>query len=303
MLGLLVLVPFPNDYLQILIINTLVLCSMELVRTRGRPEDQVVPGIALGLICLKLFAPVVILYGVCLVVPVAVLFAYYWVGRRWDVGLAAVLLIVFFTAAITCPNNPNVYLGVLAASSSSLLLSAPRRLRPPPWFLVRALIVAMVVIVWIYQVDSIWLSFYTIIPGGIGIRAVGRIVLILMIPAALGLASLLQYLAQKQWTLAAWIVVLVCMAEQGVTTESFDAAANRAAIARVAQQVEPGREAFYYRPGPNPVFYIYHLDAMWASLVTGVPTINGYSGYNPLGWDGFSAVDFVPTLDPRDVLA
>ena len=179
----------------------------------------------------------------------------------------------------------------------------PRRLRPPPWLLVRALIVAMVLVVWFYDQDSLWLSFYDKIPGGIGIRAVGRVVLILLIPAALGLAALLQFLVQKQWTLAAWIVVLVCMLEQGATTESFDAAANRATIAGVVQQVAPGREAFYYRPRPHQGWYIYHLDAMWASLVTGVPTINGYSGHYPPGWDGFFAVDFQSTLDPRDVLA
>ena len=302
-LTLLVLVSFPNIYLQILTLSALMLCSLELVRTRGRPECQVVPGIALGLFCLKLFSFDVLLIGVCLAAPAAALIAYYWVGRRRDVGLGAVLLVVFFTAVTTILDNPNVYLGALAAPSSALLVSAPRRLRPPAWLSVRALIVAMVLVVWFYDQDSLWLSFYNKIPGGIGIRAVGRIVLILLIPAALGLAALVQSLEQKQWTLAAWIVILVCMLEQGVTSESFDAAANQATIAGVARQVTPGREAFYYRPWPNPGWITYHLDAMWASLVTGVPTINGYSGYNPPGWDGFFAVDAQSTLDPRDVLA
>lgn len=125
----------------------------------------------------------------------------------------------------------------------------------------------------------------------------------LLIPAALGLAGLVQFLEQKNWRLAAWILVFVCLLEQGITTPSFDAAENRERIASIARQVDPRKEAFYYRPGPNPPRFIYHIDAMWASLATGVPTINGYSGYNPPGWDGFFAVDGVGTLDPRNILA
>ena len=98
-----------------------------------------VPGIALGLFCLKVFSLDVLLIGVCLVAPAAALIAYYWVGRRRDVGLGAVLLVVFFTAATTFLDSPNVYLGALAAPSSALLVSAPRRLRPPPWLSVCAL--------------------------------------------------------------------------------------------------------------------------------------------------------------------
>ena len=167
----------------------------------------------------------------------------------------------------------------------------------------RVLIIASVLVLWFYDQNSLWLRYHEIIPGGIGIRAVGRIVLFLLIPAALGLAALVQFLEQKQRTLAPWIVVLVCTLEQGVTTESFDAAENRAAIARIARQVDPGQEAFYYRPRQNRVSSTYHLEAMWASLATGVPTINGYSGYSPPGWDGFLLVDAQPTVHPQDVLA
>ena len=57
----------------------------------------------------------VLLIGTCLVAPAAVLIAHYWVGRRWDVALGAVLLMVFFSAAITLVDHPDVTLGVLGA--------------------------------------------------------------------------------------------------------------------------------------------------------------------------------------------
>jgi len=301
-LALLVLLPFPNTYLQILILSAMTYCSLELVRTKGRPDSQVVPGIALVLFCLEVFSVEALLIAACLVAPVAALIAYYWSARRYDVGLGAALLVVFLTASITYLDNLRVYLGTMAALAGALSLSAPRRLRPPPGFLVRALIVAMVLVELFYAHDSLWLRYHDKIPGGIGIRAVGRIVLILLIPAALGLASLLQSLLQRQWTLAVAIVLLVCMLEQGVTTESYDAAANRATIAEVARQVAPGREAFYYRPQAQTAWFAYQLDAMWASILTGVPTINGYSGYFPPGWEGFLAIDAESKRTPRDVL-
>lgn len=165
------------------------------------------------------------------------------------------------------------------------------------------MIIAILLIVWYYDQPSLWLNFYDKIPGGIGIRAVGRVVLFLLIPAVLGLAMLVQFLEHRQWTMAASILVLVCILEQGVTTESVDAAEGRANVASLVRQVDPRQEAFYYRPGPNPARFIYQLDAMWASLATGVPTINGYSGYHPPGWEGFFAVDAISTLDPRKILA
>ncbi len=161
----------------------------------------------------------------------------------------------------------------------------------------------MVLVLSFHSQDSLWLGLFDKIPGGIGIRAVGRIVLLLLIPAALGLAVLVQFLEQKQWIGAAWAIVLVCALEQGITTESFDVVENQARIASVAQQIDRKREAFYYRPGENRDWNIYHLDAMWASLATGVPTINGYSGYNPPGWDGFFAVDASLGAKPWNVLA
>ena len=72
-----------------------------------------------------------------------------------------------------------------------------------------------------YISDSLWLAYSRMIPGAVAIRAVGRVVLILLVPAALGLACLVEFLDRRRWAVASWIVVLVCLAEQGVTTPSL----------------------------------------------------------------------------------
>ena len=42
---------------------------------------------------------------------------------------------------------------------------------------------------------------------------------------------------------------------------------------------------------------------MWASLATGVPTVNGYSGHSPHSWHRFFTLDIDPEVDVEDVLA
>jgi hypothetical protein len=63
-------------------------------------------------------------------------------------------------------------------------------------------------------------------------------------------------------------------------------------VAALARNVDRRCRSFYHSPrrsgtGPrhteleiNPA----HLDAMWAEIETGVPTVNGYSGATPPGW-------------------
>jgi hypothetical protein len=75
--------------------------------------------------------------------------------------------------------------------------------------------------------------------------------------------------------------------EQGVTTTSFDKQDAQARIQAAAAWVKrDGRpRAFFYsshRPGlPD---WNDHVDAMWAGLAAGVPTVNGYSSSYPRLW-------------------
>jgi hypothetical protein len=129
------------------------------------------------------------------------------------------------------------------------------------------------------------------------------VVLILLIPAALGLALVVELLDRRQWRVACGIVILVCVAEQGMTTETFDAIATRAKIAGIAHQVDRSGVAFYYHPCKDQSLDHYHIDAMWASLESGVPTINGYSGYAPRVWEVFYTIDMDRGPEVEDVLS
>ena len=89
-------------------------------------------------------------------------------------------------------------IGALSAVPISLALSASRRYRPPGWLLLDAMLIALPVMVLFYQQDSLWFAYSGMIPGAVAIRAIGRVVLILLVPAALGLACLVEFLDQKR---------------------------------------------------------------------------------------------------------
>jgi hypothetical protein len=129
------------------------------------------------------------------------------------------------------------------------------------------------------------------IPGAMGIRAIGRVVLILLIPAAVGLACVVEKLEERRWRIAAWGLVFLCLGEQLITTSTYDVAVNRSRIEAIARRVDRGRDSFFAYRADHGLGIHDQLDAMWASLEMGVPTVNGYSGYYPRPWRRFAEID------------
>lgn len=130
-----------------------------------------------------------------------------------------------------------------------------------------------------------WEILGRLLPGAFAIRALSRIGLLLLIPAGLGLAAFLQ---RRRSTAVALLAGLVCMAEQLRDLPSFDKLAIRADVAAIAEAVDPDRCGYFYLSPRNPVDHVNwksQLDAMWAGLEIGVPTVNGWSGYPPTQWD------------------
>ncbi len=302
-LALFLLIRFPNPYIEVLGLTTIILCLLEIVRLRDRPQACIVPGLALGALSLKLYALPVLSIGAMLVGPVAGLLAHYYRSQRREVGFGSLALLLAFAHLTTLFDRSNILIAGLVAAPVSLAVTAPRRFRPPAWLLIRAMLIAVAFVTLFYHQDSLWFRYFTGIPGAAAIRAVGRIVLILLIPAALGLALLVEFLERRGWVVAAWIVALVCLAEQGVTTDTFDAAENRASIAALARRIDRRRTAFYYHPCDNQPNFRYQLDAMWASLASGLPTINGYSGHFPRDFVPLFYIDSDPDREVEDVLA
>jgi len=130
-----------------------------------------------------------------------------------------------------------------------------------------------------------WRFVYDHLPGAAAIRTMARIGLLALIPGAIGVGLLIEHLVQRGIAYLVVPLCLVCAAEQRLATPFFDKEVNRLVTQRVAAQVNPSCEAFFYAAvGGRYEPWKYHLDAMWASLISGVPTLNGYTGNYPPGW-------------------
>lgn len=133
-----------------------------------------------------------------------------------------------------------------------------------------------------------WRVVFEYFPAAQAVRGVCRVGLLLLIPIALGVSIALTSIgASGRRGLAAALGVLAVL-EQGQTTETFDKRENREDVAAVVSHIDRERcESFVFSPvnANDPPWQNYQLDAMWASMESGVPTLNGYSGNQPPGWN------------------
>jgi len=126
-----------------------------------------------------------------------------------------------------------------------------------------------------------------VVPGATAIRALARVALLLLVPLSIGLAWMVE---TRRRAASALLIGAICVVEQGHTTSAYDKLAMREEVRAVANAVETSCTVFYYSPvfpltaAVLPAPYKLHLDAMWATLETGVPTINGYAANAPPGW-------------------
>lgn len=153
---------------------------------------------------------------------------------------------------------------------------------------VGVLLLVLLLITTLYSNDGTtpWRIVHTYFPAAQAIRAVSRAAIVYMLGISVGVAAGLTLLAKNEklkWAVLPLGALLVL--EQGYHTPAFSKADNRRDIAAVISAIEPGCEVFVMSPaqGYGP-YWKYQLDAMWASMVAGVPTMNGYSGQNPKDW-------------------
>jgi hypothetical protein len=131
------------------------------------------------------------------------------------------------------------------------------------------------------------------VPGARAIRYPARIGMLLAIAGSIGLASALDRSRGRIPRAALFAVALFCLLEQQQFLRGYDDQAYGAAVRRIADRVDPGCEAFYlWHRGPagrtseglERDRYT-QLAAMWVGLDAGVPTINGFAGNTPSGWE------------------
>ena len=131
-----------------------------------------------------------------------------------------------------------------------------------------------------------WKYLYRLVPGGSAIRALSREALLMLIPFSIGLAYLVE--TRKRF-MAAIVIAGICVLEQAQHIDAYDKLQLRKDTGAIAERIDKGCEAFYYAPrfrdrAEAPPQYELQIDAMWAALQTGIPTLNGYSGNLPRGW-------------------
>jgi hypothetical protein len=127
---------------------------------------------------------------------------------------------------------------------------------------------------------GLWPYVREIIPGAKALRALGRVGMIQLIPAAIGLGFLFHSLAVNR----RWLILLLlgglCVLEQVNVDSSYVSKPGlREDIAYVSAKVDPKYEAFF-------LFSNQELGAIpelasWTTLATGKPTINGRYGNFP----------------------
>ncbi len=130
-----------------------------------------------------------------------------------------------------------------------------------------------------------WYWLYGHLPGAGAIRAVGRLGMVLLIPAGAAFGILVDRLAahrRLRWGLP--LLVGLVIVEQLHVLPSFDGRAVYRRTNQLAAALPLGCSTFLLTPAVQGRGPSIHEDAMWMTLVSGVPTINGRYGNTPLGW-------------------
>jgi hypothetical protein len=144
-----------------------------------------------------------------------------------------------------------------------------------------------------------WHAVFSWLPTASALRAVSRGGMVLLIPASIGLAALVD---RRRSVWAAVAIAVICAAEQGNTMVSFDKdQAHQRAVAAASQVTAARCESFYLtHPASSEPDVFLHIDAMAASTLLGIPTINGYSGSFPEDFaELYSSKVSIPSDRPR----
>ncbi|WP_165064802.1 hypothetical protein [Paludisphaera rhizosphaerae] len=282
-----------NDAIRTLTLVLMVFCWVRLWERRSRPDGLLAPGVGLFLLTLHLLP----WSTMSLIAPGAVaagaILCYFRPKHRTEIVLASVGLFLIAGALLSLESRPEVlYHAALGVAFGWVCSTTLPQVRLKPSQLVPILAVSFALVILLYGKTSLWYALSPYIPGAKAIRVPSRVVLILLVPAAFGLASLVERLDRSLWGMAAWCLALLCLVEQSGTTDCYSLAESRARIAVISQQIDPSMGTFYYRPESEESGFVqYNLDAMWASLNTGIPTINGNSGCFPKDWWPFPQAD------------
>ena len=147
---------------------------------------------------------------------------------------------------------------------------------------------------------SPWQFVYAYFPGATVVRAVARYALVIALPMAIAFAFLLHFLFNKislqthspRRTLLFTVLFILAtfgLVEQFGSKEGFNGFSIRAEnqyLNELAQSLPNDCSSLYVALKPPIIHneFEYQLDAMFVSVLKGLPTLNGYSGHLPPDW-------------------
>jgi hypothetical protein len=208
------------------------------------------------------------------------IWSWIYLGREsWQYGW-----MYTFPAIRSTPQGQEHRLGVGLVTTVVAVIGLWLARRRPVVQLLCAVAITIVLLATIWPNGmSAWMVVYHVVPGAAAIRGVSRIGLVLLIPAGVGAALLAERLRGQP--LALVLLAIAMAGEQRQQLEWIDKAEGRRRVAVITSAIPPRCVAFLYTPptGHEDPWW-YQTDAMWASMVSGVPTLNGYSGNVPPKW-------------------
>jgi len=165
------------------------------------------------------------------------------------------------------------------------LVKSPDR-RTAGLVLVAVLVIGMVFFSQ-YKRHTFFKLLFDWVPAANSLRVYSRIALMFLIIYGIAAAYFIEILQTRKKILAC-VLVGLCMSEQLVHTSSFDWKEYKAEVKVLATKISNDCDSFVYTPKASkntfPFSWKYQLDAMWAGLLTGKPTMNGHSSNAPNGW-------------------
>jgi hypothetical protein len=176
----------------------------------------------------------------------------------------------------------------LGAVTAALVILGLASLRRQPWIwpALGASVLAVLLTLHWPNGWSLWHVIRPWLPGESGLRVVGRLALVLLLPAAIGLAAFWDRV-RPRWPAALAILLLaLAVVEQGRTFPSYSRRGLLGRVRAIARAIPDDCPSFYYSPETTGEEDRkgHQAEAMWASLIRDIPTANGYSSSGPAGW-------------------
>lgn len=134
---------------------------------------------------------------------------------------------------------------------------------------------------------SPWQFFHAWIPGMGSMRAVARVHLLVTLLSGLCLAAVITHLqlTRDRLGLALGVGLLFgVVLENGLSNDDYFSKREHRTRAAAFERMIAGEDCDVFFIEPDDVYWISHLDAAWLSMQTRIPTINGYSGWDPQDW-------------------